>query len=327
LAKQSGLNHGVAISASGNYLYASSETDVYRWKYTSGNRTSLGTGEHVISNLPCCHHETRTLLFSPDESQLYVQSGSGSNNDPDATHAEIRRWNVTSLSATAPVDWSTGQLLAWGMRNEVGIRFDTSGVLWGVENGVDDVARPDWAIGDIHNDNPCEELNRFDVANPGKFYGYPYCWSEGILPKPPGLGATTQWLHSDFAGKAPYSDAWCHNTSNVVPPVHCLPAHNAPLDILFGNITDASAYDQTAYVAAHGSWDRDIPDGYRVYSVTWKGGVVNHASFLQYAGPGATGSGWPRPVGLGIIPCPWGSCLLISSDSNNEIIAVGYNVK
>jgi glucose/arabinose dehydrogenase len=327
LAKQSGLNHGVAISVSGGYLYASSETDVYRWRYTAGNRTSLGTGQHVIANLPCCHHTTRTLLFSPDESQLYVQSGSGDNVDPDPTHAEIRRWNVSSFSTSASVDWSTGQLLASGMRNEVGLRFDPNGVLWGVENGVDDVARSDWGIGDIHNDNPCEELNRFDVANPGRFYGYPYCWSEGILPSPPGKGAGTQWLHSNFNNTAPYSDAWCQNTANVVPPAHCLPAHNAPLDIFFGSIVSVTGYDMTAYVSAHGSWDRDTPDGYRVYFVTWKSGVISHTPFLQYAGPGATGTGWPRPVSMTIAPCPWGSCLLISTDSNNEIIAVGYNVK
>jgi len=157
--------------------------------------------------------------------------------------------------------------------------------------------------------------------------GYPYCWTEGILPKPPGKGTGTQWLHPDFNGKAPYSDTWCQNTSNVVPPAHCLPAHNAPTDILFGSITAVTGYDQTAYVSAHGSWDRDVPDGYRVYFVTWKSGVINHTPFLQYSGPGATGTGWPRPVGLAMPTCPWGTCLLITTDSNNEIIAVGYNVK
>jgi len=327
LAKQSGLNHGVAISVSGNYLYASTPTDVYRWKYTAGNRTALPAAEHVIMNLPCCHHSTRTITFNNDESVFYVQSGSGSNEDPDPSHAQIRRWPTSQLKSTGPIDWSTGEMFAQGMRNEVGLRFDKSGVLWGVENGVDDVARSDWNLGDIHNDNPCEELNRFDVNAPGKLYGYPYCWSEFILPPPQGKGAGTQWVHSDFLGKAPYSDAWCQNTSNVVPPAHCLPAHNAPLDIWFGSILNVTGYDQTAYISTHGSWDRDVPDGYRVYFVTWKGSVINHTPFLQYAGPGATGTGWPRPVSLAMIPCPWGSCLLISTDSNNEIIAVAYNVK
>jgi hypothetical protein len=29
-------------------------------------------------------------------------------------------------------------------------------------------------MGDVHNDNPSEEVNIFD--KPGAFYGYPYCW-------------------------------------------------------------------------------------------------------------------------------------------------------
>lgn len=48
------------------------------------------------------------------------------------------------------------------MRNEVGLRFDKHGVLWGVENGMDNLNRQPW--GDIHNENPSEELNRFGNA-------------------------------------------------------------------------------------------------------------------------------------------------------------------
>src|SRR5262249_44283631 len=35
-ATASGLNHGIAFSPDGTYLYASSQTTVYRWRYTSG---------------------------------------------------------------------------------------------------------------------------------------------------------------------------------------------------------------------------------------------------------------------------------------------------
>jgi len=325
LAKQSGINHGIAISASGGFLYASSPTDVYRWVYKAGTRTALGAVQHVISNVPCCHHTTRTLRFSPDESQLYVQSGSGSNEDPDTTHAQIRRWNVTSLKTTGPISWTTGELFADGLRNEVGLRFDPEGVAYGVENGVDDVARPDWTIGDFHNDNPCEEINAFPTS--GKHYGYPYCWSEGILPSPPGKGVGTQWVHENFLNTPPYSDAWCQDTKNVVPPTHCLPAHNAPLDIIFGSLTDASAYNKTAYVTSHGSWDRNPADGYKVFYVTWdRNGTISHENFLNYQGPGATGNGWIRPVGLAFINCPWKNCLLVSTDEENEIVGIAYNV-
>lgn len=38
--------------------------------------------------------------------------------------------------------------------------------------------------GDIHEDNPSEELNLLLPENSNKHYGYPYCWSEGLLDHP-----------------------------------------------------------------------------------------------------------------------------------------------
>jgi hypothetical protein len=104
-------------------------------------------------------------------------------------------------------------------------RFDKQGRLWGVENGIDNVFRADLG-GDIHENNPSEELNLFFPELPGithsrsvllcssgagrnslidacfvvvvgLFYGYPYCWSQynlTITGKPPG----TQWATDKF---------------------------------------------------------------------------------------------------------------------------------
>ena len=52
-----------------------------------------------------------------------------------------------------PIDFSLGEVFADGLRNEVGLAFDAHGVLWGVENGADNLVRDDLG-GDIHNDNP-----------------------------------------------------------------------------------------------------------------------------------------------------------------------------
>jgi len=324
LATQTGLNHGIVIDARNGFLYASNPTDVYRWKYTSGQRTNLGTSQHVISNIPCCHHTTRTLRLSPDGTYLYVQSGSEDNVAPDPGHAQIHRFKVASLGGTV-VDWNSGEVVAVGLRNEVGIRFDPTGRLWGVENGVDDLYRADLG-GDIHNDNPCEELNLLEDPTivPGSFYGYPYCWSEGILPTY-GKGPCTQWLQPDFQGKGVWTDAWCQTVTNVRPPLYCFPAHNAPLDILFGNITDASRYKMHAYVSAHGSWDRTPPDGYNVREVMWdSNNMISSSILLQYAGPGTTGAGWIRPVGLGITTTIWGQTLMITDDGNGYIVGLSY---
>jgi len=158
------------------------------------------------------------------------------------------------------------------------------------------------------------------------FYGYPYCWSEGILAQPPGMGAGTQWLQPDFSGQGVWTDAWCQNTANVVVPRYCFPAHNAPLDIIFGNLTTQTAKRQ-AYVAFHGSWDRQPPDGYCVRQVNWDQNMnITATSLLAYQGPGATGAGWIRPVGLGFIKTPYGHTLMITSDTTHQIIGLSYMV-
>ena len=82
-----------------------------------------------------------------------------------------------------------------------------AGELWGVENGADKLKRSDLG-GDIHNENPAEELNRFGPAGanltavgaaaPGssggtRHWGYPWCWSEYALPAGVGRGRGAVW--------------------------------------------------------------------------------------------------------------------------------------
>jgi hypothetical protein len=51
-----------------------------------------------------------------------------------------------------------------------GLRFDAHGLLWGVENGVDNLVWPA-TDEDIHNDNPAEELNYFgNMSRSGEAY-------------------------------------------------------------------------------------------------------------------------------------------------------------
>ena len=99
--------------------------------------------------------------------------------------------------------------------------------MWGVENGRDNLM----VGGDIHYDNPAEEVNLFDINSPGRDYGYPHCWSEGIwMDTTMAKGPGTQHLDPDQPGA--YTEAKCQDTSAVVPPAFALGAHLAPLDIV-----------------------------------------------------------------------------------------------
>jgi glucose/arabinose dehydrogenase len=101
-------------------------------------------------------HWTRTLIFDK-KGRLYVAVGSNNNIDPDSYRSRIRRFTNFDKG---DIDFSMGEIFADGLRNEVGLAFDKFDVLWGVENSADRLRRNDLG-GDIHNENPAEELNRF----------------------------------------------------------------------------------------------------------------------------------------------------------------------
>jgi len=280
-----------------------------------------------VNNIPCCHHVSRTVTVDESTGAFYVSVGSGSNVDPDSTHARIHRFNA-SLFSNVPMDWSKGDIFADGLRNEVGLAFDPMGRLWGVENGCDSLVRQDLG-GDIHNDNPAEEVNLFSTG--GKFYGYPYCWSEYKLPPGVGGGPGTQWLHPQFIGDGTHTDQWCKSTDNVVRPVWSMAAHQAPLDIKFYvGRTFPSKYFGGAFVSLHGSWNRNPPQGYRVNFLAMQSGLpVAEEPLLRHDG---SGENWPnnfRPVSLANAPCFDGAddtkdCLFVSSDASGQIVKVGY---
>jgi glucose/arabinose dehydrogenase len=257
-----------------------------------------------------------------DDQYLYVSVGSGSNVDSNSNRARIRRFALSSLGASS-VAFSTGEVFADGLRNEVGMRFDAQGRLWGVENGRDNLERTDLG-GDIHDDNPAEELNLF--AEPGRFYGYPYCFTEFLLPTGVGLGPGTQWADPEFMDDGTHTDAWCRSTTNVVPPVVSMQAHAAPLDILFYNGSAFPAdHVGDAFVTFHGSWNRDEPTGYKVMRIPFGSNDMpsgNPTPLLEYAGTGDTASEWDyRPVGLATLT---NGVLLVTSDASSTVLAIGY---
>lgn len=311
LVELSGLNHGIVIE--GAHLYASTATRVVRWPYTDGQRTALTDMEMVVRDIPGGGHQTRTLIFD-DQGRLYVSVGSLSNVDSDSRRSRIMRYIVDSIPSGG-IPWGDGEVFADGLRNEVGLAFDGQGRLWGVENGSDNLSRADLG-GDIHEENPSEELNLF--AEPGLFYGYPYCWSEGELAA--GDGPGTQWAYPN----GPETDAWCKDTDNVVPPMFNIRAHSAPLGLIF---YDGAAFPADwqgdAIVPLHGSWNAAEQRGYKVVRVTFDGsGPTGVEELLAYDGAGDTGPGWPhRPVDVQL---DGEGKALVTSDSSGVIFAIGY---
>jgi glucose/arabinose dehydrogenase len=318
------LNHGLAITAT--HVYASSTTTVYRWPYASGDRVASGPMETVVTGIESGGHSTRTLVVDA-QNRLYVSVGSASNvdapadpNTPPASRALIMRYDLSSIPAGG-YPATAGEVFAYGLRNEVGLSIDSKGRLWGVENGRDNLA----VGGDIHYDNPAEEVNQFDVNRAGRNYGYPFCWSEGLWMDAMAKGPGTQHLDPDQPGA--FTEAKCQDANVVVPPAFALGAHFAPLDIVeYQGGGYPSEMSGNLFVASHGSWNREIAQVGRLI-VRLKMGAsgpteaVNLLGESDGAGALVQGSWDIRPVSIRVDRA---GLLTFSSDTANAVYKIGY---
>ncbi|KAG9253713.1 carbohydrate-binding cytochrome b562 [Emericellopsis atlantica] len=267
LIERRGLTHGVALAPGGRTLYVSSIDTVWKYDYDPETQT-VSNEKVVVANMFPSSHSTRTLLVPPDTPDLLVVSlGSDGNLDMPAVNKEVGRAIVKVFDmAEAPedgYDYSTqGWFLGYGLRNEVGLTTDNNNMVWGVENSADEFSRTiDGEEYDIHENNPSDEVNFLgdpSVSNEN-WYGYPTCftvWGGDEFPgsQPPATGAQFIPAPNDT-----FTDATCEARS-VAPRLN-FQAHSAPLDAKFDR------EGSNMYVSLHGSWNREVPTGYKVVSI------------------------------------------------------------
>jgi glucose/arabinose dehydrogenase len=216
----------------------------------------------VIDNLPSGGHSTRTVLFSPDWSSLFVSIGSSCNVciDTDPRRAAIVRYNP---------DGSGEQIFARGLRNAVGITFRPgTDELWATNNGRD-------LLGD---DLPPDTIN---LAQQGEDFGFPRCHSGRIIDPQFGSPSACQ---------------------NITRPAVELQAHSAPLGLTFYTGTQfPSQYQGNLFVAFHGSWNRTIPTGYKIVRIPMQDGNPGPVQDFA-TGWLVSGKSWGRPVDLVVGP-------------------------
>lgn len=239
----------------------------------------------VISDLPDGGHSTRTVLFSPDFSALFVSIGSSCNicQEDDPRRAAILRYNP---------DGSGETIFASGLRNAVGLAFPPgSDQLWATNNGRD------W-LGD---DQPPETVYR---VGEGQDYGWPTCHAGRIVD--PDFGA------AGSCSGVPEADVE-------------MQAHAAPLGLEFYRGDQFPAeYRGDLFVALHGSWNRSEPTGYKVVRIPFdEGGVGSPSPVEEFATGWLIGSSaWGRPVDL-ITGSDGG--LFLSDDAGGTIYRIFYD--
>jgi len=177
------LTHGIALSADGKTLYASSAEAVFAWSYDSAAGTVGSDRATIVNNMTNADHISRTLLISPSRpNMLIVSRGSAENIDYGTRElasgrSQIRAFDLDNLPADRPYEYSSeGRVLGMGLRNDVGVAEEPlTGGIYSVENSIDQMTREGI---DIHTNMPGEELNFLgslsdETPDTPPNYGYP----------------------------------------------------------------------------------------------------------------------------------------------------------
>jgi glucose/arabinose dehydrogenase len=288
-----GLNQplGMAISPDRRSFYIANTDAVIRYPYQVGQNQLQGKPTTItpLTGGGYNQHWTRNLIFSPDGSKLYASVGSKSNADPeDPPRASIQVMNP---------DGSDRQTYASGLRNPVGLAFHpVTKLLYATVNerdGLGDDLVPDYLTS----------------VRAGGFYGWPYSYlgnnPDPRLPRRP-----------ELEGRA------------LVPDV-LFQAHSAALGLVFYKGQQfPKAYQNDAFVAFRGSWNRAEGTGYKIVRVPFQSAGKPKGYYEDFvtgwvADPKVP-TVWGRPVGLAIAQ---DGSLLITDEPGGMIWRVSYRGK
>eukprot|EP01128_Nolandella_sp_AFSM9_P005220 TRINITY_DN2494_c0_g1_i1.p1 TRINITY_DN2494_c0_g1~~TRINITY_DN2494_c0_g1_i1.p1 ORF type:complete len:536 (+),score=103.08 TRINITY_DN2494_c0_g1_i1:62-1669(+) len=180
--------------------------------------------------------------------------------------------------------------LAHGIRDTQGFDFDYENNLWFTDNG-----RDYWG-----NLKPNDELNRVNPGN--KHYGFPYCYGDhDVDPEFNKVG----------------------NCDAYIAPKQLLAPHTAALGVHFYKGTSfPKQYQRAAFIAEHGSWNREPPFGYRVTNV-FLDEDLNPISYKPFLDGLLTAKSEVLGRPVDVKPLPDGS-MLVSDDKNHVVYRVYY---
>ena len=279
------LNSPFGVVLVGNDLYVANTDAIVRYPYHEGETkiTDPGTTLTPLPGGPIDHHWTKSLTASPDGSLLYVGVGSNSNITENGMEAEHNRADILE------VDRATGRfrVFASGLRNPNGLTFEPqSHALWTVVNERDEIG-PDLVP------------DYMTSVKDGAFYGWPYSYyGQHVDPR-------VKPQRADLVAKA-------------IPPDYALSSHVAPLGLVFNTGSSLPQnYAGGAFVGEHGSWNRQVLNGYKVVYVPFTNGKPSGmpqdvvTGFLD-SRDNARG----RPVGLALDKS---GALLIADDVGNTV--------
>ena len=278
-----GLNVANGIAWKDGYLYVAEQHRLVRYPVPSLDALAKTAPEALYAALPDNPHHGWRYIAFGPDDALYVGIGAPCNI---CTPKGLEG----TITRFRPPRFDQPQIVAHGVRNSVGFDIQpNTNVLHFTDNGAD-------GMGD---DSPPDELN---ALNPGAHYGYP--WFGGGQDRTPQM-------------------KFIPPPENVFPAVE-FQAHGAALGVdFYTGHQFPDEYQNDAFVAQHGSWNRSSKVGYQVLRVRFDaaGRALGVEPFI---------TGWLRPDGavigrpVDVEELPDGS-LLISDDKAGLIYRVTYN--
>jgi glucose/arabinose dehydrogenase len=280
-----GLNSPFGMTLIGDDLYVANTDAIVKFRYTPGATRIAGPGTKLtdLPGGPINHHWTKNIIASKSGEQIYATVGSNSNAAENGIEAEDGR------AAIWEVDVATGEkrLYATGIRNPNGMAWEPENdQLWTVANERDELGDdlvPDYLTS----------------VRQGGFYGWPYSY---------------YGQHVDTRVEPQRPDL----VSKALPPDYSLGAHVAALGLTYsGENALPDQLENGMFIGEHGSWNREVPAGYKVVFVPFAGGKPNGMPVDVLTGfVSAKGEAWGRPVGVAL---DQHGALLVADDVGNTI--------
>lgn len=322
---------GTGIAIKNGYLYASSNSNVYRYKL-NGTEPDTQHPETVVKDLVDRGQHNSKSITLDDAGNLYVNIGAPSNacQEQDRVTGAPGQDPCPLLEVAGGIwqfkadgqnqSYGEGVRYATGIRNVVGLDWNSkTNTLFAMQHGRDGLQDYHFYPDSISVELPAEEM--LEVTKPGDNFGWPYCFYNQFEGK--------KVLNPEYGGDAKKVG----RCADVKPPVMAFPGHLAPNGLLFysGN-QFPDMYKNGAFIAFHGSWNRAPLNqkGFFVAFVPFENGKpsgpweVFANGFAGKENITSPGQAVHRPCGLA--QGPDGS-LYVSDDVKGTIWKISYNGK
>lgn len=275
-----GLDRPHGLTFYNGKLYVAQESKLVRYNWDEQNLKA--SEDKILFNIPAGgRHFTRSIVFD-SLGKLYVTIGSSCDvcNEKDPYLAAV---------VVSDADGNNPRVFSKGLRNSVFLTLnEATNEVWVTEMGRD-------FLGD---NLPPDEVN---ILADGKNYGWPNCYGDKIPDTNFNAGTTKSSCGSTQA------------------PIYKIPAHSAPLGLTFINSKQFAPWQGDLLVSYHGSWNRSVPDGYKVVRMKVSGNkILSEEDFITGFIEGRQVIG--RPVDLTFDSM---GNLYISDDRRGAVYIVG----